>query len=138
MPTIDQLEIVRNLLGLGIVAANIGVWRGVYLENEYNDSWTKETGWILLVRCLALEAIFAFALLFVDFTISHRQKAEIISLEEYLTPRVLTNEQNVFIVNTWFRKHFRDNSSRQKRIAQDSQSALKQCPCLDVCQLRQL
>jgi hypothetical protein len=78
MSTIDKWDVIRVLLGLALVACNIGVWRGVRLE-ESLISWEKDTGKALLIRSLALEAFFAFALLAVDTTASLIQKTEIAS-----------------------------------------------------------
>jgi hypothetical protein len=78
MSAFDKWDAIRLLLGLALGACNIGVWRGVRLE-ESSIPWEKETGKILLIRSLALEAFFAFALLAVDTTASLIQKAEIAS-----------------------------------------------------------
>jgi hypothetical protein len=79
MSALNRWDVIRIILGLGLVACNVGVWRGVSLEKS-DDPWTKETGWILLVRSLALEAVLAFALLAADTTSSLLQKTQIANL----------------------------------------------------------
>jgi hypothetical protein len=89
MSAIDHWDVIRYLLGVALVACNIGVWRGVSLE--YSDApWTKETGKRLLVRSLALEAFFAATLFVVDTAASIQQKSEIAQLELLTAGRQLT------------------------------------------------
>jgi hypothetical protein len=80
MSAFDKWDVVRILLGLGLVFCNVGVWRGVALEYS-TDEWTKETGKRLLVRSLAFEAFLAFTLLAVDTAVSLRDRAEVAAAE---------------------------------------------------------
>jgi hypothetical protein len=90
---IDTWDVVRVTIGAAIVVANWVVYRGVKFE-ESTDSWTKETGKIWLRRGLFAETIFALALLFIDSRISIGQRDEIIGLQQHLTARELSDEQN--------------------------------------------
>lgn len=89
---IDRWEWFHIVFGLGIVIANIGVARGVILE-ESDDKWTKETGARLLRRSLVAEAFLAFVLLGVDSYVSIEQQSKIIALERRLAARSLSDDQ---------------------------------------------
>jgi len=67
----DKSELTRAAVGIAIVLANWCVYRGVALE-ESEDSWTKETGKILLRRALLAETLLALGLVFIDSWISRR------------------------------------------------------------------
>src|SRR5260370_6493269 len=85
--TTDQLEFGRLLLAVALVVVNVGVWLGVFLENERFSEPMKKAGWNTLVVALAAEALFAAILVGIDSTISARQKAEIVALEAQIAPR---------------------------------------------------
>ena len=97
LPT-DQLEAAKSVLNWLFVAATFGVVTGVLLEGKRFSEAINDIGWRLLVGCLALETLFTVAIFVADAEIANRQRAEIISLETYLTPRVLTDKQNAEIV----------------------------------------
>jgi hypothetical protein len=80
MFAIDHWDWIRIALGLALIGCNIGVWRGVALE-ESHDRFDKEIGKTLLIRSLALEAFFAAALFVVDTIAGIGQKIEITQLE---------------------------------------------------------
>jgi hypothetical protein len=93
IPTTDQLETARTLLAVGIALANVAVWYGVSLEREALPAKTKERGWRVLVRALAVEATLALVLVAVDTTISSRLQSEIIALERAAGPRNLIGDE---------------------------------------------
>jgi hypothetical protein len=96
MSAIDHWDWIRIALGLALIGCNIGVWRGVALE-ESHDRFDKEIGKTLLIRSLALEAMFAAMLFVVDTIAGVEQKKEIaqleasnLRLEAQIQPRRLT------------------------------------------------
>ncbi len=96
MFAIDHWDWIRIALGLALIGCNVGVWRGVALE-ESHDRFDKEIGKTLLIRSLALEAFFAAALFVVDTVAGIGQKIEItqleasnLQLEAQIQPRRLT------------------------------------------------
>ena len=99
MSAADHWDWARYALGLALILCNIGVWRGVALEESFVD-WDRETGKILLIRSLALEALFAAMLFVVDTVGSLHQKAEIaqleasnLQLEAQIQPRRLADKE---------------------------------------------
>ena len=84
MSVIDHWDWIRYALGFALIACNIGVWRGVALE-ESHDRFDKEVGKTLLIRSLALEALFAALLFVVDTAGSIQQKADIAGLYDRAT-----------------------------------------------------
>jgi hypothetical protein len=76
----DMIESIHKLLMIGIVAANIIVWWGVYLEGDKFPEDVKNRGWKILLIGLAAEAAFGFLLPVVDTFISNKQKADIAAL----------------------------------------------------------
>lgn len=96
MSAIDHWDLIRGALGLALILCNIGVWRGVALE-ESNDKFDKEIGKTLLIRSLALEALFAAALFIADTYASMQQKYEIAQLNAQIAPRRLTIVQQANI-----------------------------------------
>jgi len=84
---IDKWELFHIAIGFGLVLANIGVYRGVKLEEEY-DAWTKETGRRLLLASLVWEATLAFLLLGVDSYVSIKQQFQIGAATEELAQLV--------------------------------------------------
>ena len=94
----DSSEWIRAAVGIAIVLANWFVYRGVALE-ESEDSWTKETGKILLRRALFAETLLALGLLFVNSWISIGQKAEIIRLQNHAAPRLLSETESALVIS---------------------------------------
>jgi hypothetical protein len=92
MSPIDHWDWARYALGIALILCNAGVWRGVALE-ESLVSWDRETGKKVLIRSLALEALFAALLFVVDTVASVQQKAEIAALNAEIAPRTLTAAQ---------------------------------------------
>jgi hypothetical protein len=74
---IDHWDWIRYVLALALVACNIGVWRGVALEEDETSWGIRELGKSLLIKSLALEALFAACLFVVDTKIALDQKWEI-------------------------------------------------------------
>lgn len=76
----DQLESVREGLGILLAVSNVAVWAGVLLENERFSKTTQEKGWRLLLVALAGEAAIGILLLWSDTILAGRQQIEIASL----------------------------------------------------------
>jgi hypothetical protein len=91
MSAFDKWDVIRTLFGVALALCNVGVWRGVSLEESHLEG-LKEAGKRLLIVSLALEALFAFALLAVDTTASVIQKREIAALNAEIAPRRLSSE----------------------------------------------
>lgn len=81
MSAFDKWDAIRIILGLGLLLCNVGVYRGVVLEESSYD-WTKERGKRLLRLSLAWEAVLALTLFVADTTASVIQKREIGELYE--------------------------------------------------------
>jgi hypothetical protein len=109
------LEYGRWFCAVGLLAANVAVWRGVYLENEKFPEETKDAGWKLLLIGLAAEAAIGFALFSIDTAISIRQqlvistaaseierlKSENLAFEKILLPRrvFVIPKEKYFLIN---------------------------------------
>jgi hypothetical protein len=76
------LEIARFPLGAGLVAANVAVWFGVWLERDSAAIEVREKGWRILVRGLAAETAIGFFVFALDTSIGIRQTAEITAASE--------------------------------------------------------
>jgi len=103
MFAMDHWDLARYALGIALILCNIGVWRGVSLEESLVE-WDRESGKRLLNRSLALEALFAAVLFVVDTVGAIDQKAEIeklesenLRLEAQIQPRRLTPQQQHFL-----------------------------------------
>ncbi len=71
------LEVARFVFGAGLVAANVAVWYGVWLERDSAPKETQNKGWRILVRGLAAETALGFFLFAADTTLGVHQTAEI-------------------------------------------------------------
>lgn len=81
---VDHWDLVRSFLAVALVGCNVGVWYGVKLENSSNQV-DIERGKSILVRSLALEALFAAILFAVDTKSSLDQKQQIAVLYDRAT-----------------------------------------------------
>jgi len=77
MAVLDHWDWVRISLAIVLIGCNVGVWRGVALEEKPG---TLELGKKLLIRSLALEAFIAALLFVVDTVALIEQKSEILAL----------------------------------------------------------
>lgn len=82
------LEIVRAVLGMGLVLANIAVWYGVWLERDSAPLEEQQRGWRILVRGLAAETALGLFLFAADTSIGLKQTAEIASANKDATDLV--------------------------------------------------
>ena len=92
MTLIGYWDVARFALGVLIVACNIGVWRGLRLEQLPGEA-EKRSGRKLLVASLTLEFCLAMALLVVDSAGSVYQRREVAALNAEVAPRRLTADQ---------------------------------------------
>jgi hypothetical protein len=76
------LEISRFVLGAGLVAANVAVWYGVWLERDSAPIEVQHKGWRILVRGLAAETAIGFLVFALDTSISARQQNEIAAAQQ--------------------------------------------------------
>jgi hypothetical protein len=81
----SNLDIAKVLLGIGLVLANIAVWRGVYLEQDHFPKDTQDKGWRMLIRGLAAETMIALFSLTIDTIASNLQKEKIAGLYDRAT-----------------------------------------------------
>jgi len=137
MSAIDQWDWARYGLGVALVLCNIGVWRGVALEESHLGG-LKEAGKKLLIKSLALEAFFAAALFVVDTVGYVRQKSEILAL----TIKAGDAEQLADAASSQAKTAITALNDAQRRLAElsDKESELeqKQSDFLDALTPRQL
>lgn len=94
--TIDQLETIKQTLNVAFIVATLGVWLGVFLENEKFAKPIQSRGWSILVAALATETLLGAALWQGDSEISRRQRIETeelrsknLDFESAISPRIL-------------------------------------------------
>ena len=95
-----NIESIRTTLGILLVAANMAVWWGVWLEKDTHDEGTKKKGFRVLVCGLAVETALSALLLCADTLLSMRQNEDIVETQriqgaviEQLKPRDFSKEQ---------------------------------------------
>ena len=76
-PLDAALEVTRFILGGLLVAANVAVWYGVWLERETAPPEVQQRGWRILVRGLAAETTIGFLLFAADTSLGLRQAAKL-------------------------------------------------------------
>jgi len=75
----DRFEYIQISLALGFVAANVGIWHGIYLQKTRAS--TAKSGRNLLIGSVVVEGILALLLLSVAMVISDQQIRTIIELQ---------------------------------------------------------
>ncbi len=81
MSVFDKWDGIRLLLGIGIVGANVFVWRALRLEQEF-DPWTRETGRRLLIKSSGILAALSIFLLVADTIAAMRERTAIVTAEK--------------------------------------------------------
>jgi len=129
---LDPVESWRWPLALILLAANVAVWLGVYWEGEQFSEETKETGWRLLLRGLAIETAVAFLLFTIDTSVQTRSDATITDLTgraaqlskdaEAEKAKVAAANERTANLEKETAQIRRDNLSLQKQVA-DAQEA---------------